>query len=497
MAYANDGKMTTASKGTTPTTAPTTTGGGQKSPLKKPSPGAGYQKQTDQLKPKKAGTTYGAQANQLKPGTGGPDPNVSADGDALVKGLTVAKGEQVVVLETSTSTTGIGRQIYFEPDTLYSLDMDVMFFRQLSASQGKGLLDLCTAGAAQKGDLLDVGGVALKGKNKQSVTFAIRATLNPRTQGYDSNTIPVQAANNGMLNVARLASAWLTAAPSVANKPEKLTILCKVTFGTDPNAADAESRKENVLTSVPPPFEASANATANALMMTFLGAFGFARQVDRSAQFGAAFDAVAGLDSARAKGAWAEQQINDVWHDTPARRSFVKAPLTGVADDIVAAVGQAMGAANAASKVTKDADGKDDYSTRDVHNAAFKNKDAVNVDGMKGGKRTLDFGVKDAVVTASKGVAKKIVTALSARLPAGMKSSVSPEFHKFVPTMAAEWSKAFQTAINVVDWDMWYAHHFQKNEWGVKNPEPGKVIAKQAGSGEGYVQNDVRLHRPQ
>ena len=66
--------------------------------------------------------------------------------------------------------------------------------------------------ARQRQRNLSTAASKLTGKKPQSLTFVLRGTLRADKSGYDGAAMTVQAANNGMLNIARLASDYITAA---------------------------------------------------------------------------------------------------------------------------------------------------------------------------------------------------------------------------------------------------------------------------------------------
>jgi hypothetical protein len=396
--------------------------------------------------------------------------------------FTAGAGEQTIVLETSTSTTGVGKKIYFDPDTLYSLNLDLNFFRELASPQGKGLLDLASAAGPKKDDFLDVGGTKLQGKKPQSLTFVLRGTLLPDKSGYTSTAMAVQASNNGMLNVARLASDYITAARSMRSPPAKLAIVCKVNFGTNPNLEDAEARKENLLTTVPPMYTALWNSVASEVTLALLGGLGFAGELVSSDVYVPDFRKKANLGSARSMAEWAETAVNQHWKDRPKQRTFVTEPVTGTADAIMAKLAAAIGDA------TPDAD----YDPAAVKNASHKDTRAVK---DKTNAQTINSSIRKQVIGYGLDIATYVVLPqLTKQLAGNMKAEVSAEFEKVASGAAASWAAAYKTALEAVNWGTWYESHVIEKVHAKGGGTTGSVTTVQQGSGEGFVANPLRLH---
>ncbi len=423
---------------------------------------------------------------EAKPGATGDKPtNVSKDTHEVMDDFAARDGEQTVVLETSTSTTGIGGKVYFEPDTLYNVDLDLNFFTSLASATGKGLLDLAAAAGPKQDDYLDVGGTKLTGKKPQSLTFVLRGVLQPDNKTYSSSKMAVHAANNGMLNLARLASDFISALPAARGGalPKKLALVCKVNFGTNAGDKDEDARKENSLTTIPPWYKETWNAVAGELTSALLGGLGFAGEFVSTDLYQADFKAKTKVHSARSMAEWAEQRVNKSWHDSDARRTFVTTPVAGIADAIMAKLAAAVGDA------TPDAD----YDPAAVNKGSkYKGQQATS-DSTKRSK--VNPNIRKDVIAFAKDIASKVVLPqITAQLGGNMKKNVSAEFAKVADAAAASWATAYAGALEQAGWVTWYDDHVTQTVRGVASGGTAGLDVKHVGSAEGYVANPLRTH---
>jgi hypothetical protein len=392
----------------------------------------------------------------------------------------------VVVLATSTSTTGIGRGFeLFEPDTMYELTLNQAFFDELARPDGKGLLDLARPVGKHAGDYFTAGGAVLSGTKAQSTTFSVHSMLQG-TGRLGTNALTVRAAGNGMLNVARLASAYISAKQNGAlgDKPAKLELACEITFGMKAGTDDKGSRKEMVLSTSPPSFTATANGMANGLMAGLLGAFGFQAEVDPSATMATAMTKTAGdggKDSARMFAELAERSASASWKDRASRRSFVTTPITGIADALMTAVG-----ASAATQA-------DDYDPDALRTATFGSKHAAS--GRRGEKnRSIDATVKAKVIGLAKGLLPAIREQIVAAQAVGLAAEVPKAFASYLDPMIAKWAAAVDAGLAAISWDFWYQHNFKVNQWGTATAGPPTLVTGHEGNVEGATHNPIRVH---
>lgn len=392
----------------------------------------------------------------------------------------------VVVLATSTSTTGIGRGFeLFEPDTMYELTLNQAFFDELARPDGKGLLDLAKPVGKQAGDYFTAGGAVLSGTKAQSTTFSVHSLLQGQGR-VGTNALTVRAAGNGMLNIARLASAYISAKQSGAlgDKPTRLELACEITFGMKAGTDDKGSRKEMVLSTSPPSFTATANGMATSLIAGVLGAFGFQGEVDPSASMAPAMTKTAtdgGRDSAQLYADLAERSVSSNWKDRTSRRSFVTTPLTGVASALMAAVG-----ASAPAQA-------DDYDPDALRTATFGSKQAAT--GQRGQTgRKLDASVKTKVLEVAKGLVPAIREQIVAAQAVGLAAEVPKAFAAYLDPMIAKWIAAVDAGIAAISWDHWYQHYFQVNQWGTTVAGKPALVAGHDGNVEGATHNPIRVH---
>lgn len=409
---------------------------------------------------------------------------------------TAPKGPQVVVLATSTSTTALSKGFdLFAPDKLYEVTLDQAFFDELASPTGKGLLDLAKEIGPGNGDYLHVGSTELKGTKPQSAAFTLHSQLQGGTR-VSTNHVTVQASGNGMLNIARLASAYITArqAGAFASNPASLALACEVNFGAKVTAANEDARKEMVLSTIPRNFNATANGMCCRLLEALIAGCGFQADVhrpdprdkndtDHDAQVMDAVIKRAGTDSAQAFADQAELSINGNWKDRPlGPRTFVTTPLTGIADGLMAAIRQL-------AKVTAG-----DVQPQAARKTAFGGRSAASSRSSTG-KPYLDSGIKDAILAAAKAQVQAIRDQVVAAQAAGIAAELPAAFAQYLPATQARWAQAVDDAIAQIGWFHWYETYFEQNHYGVATTGKPTVVASQEGNVEGATKNALRQHQ--
>ncbi len=406
----------------------------------------------------------------------------------------VADDEQILVLEASTSTSKVTGLDLFEANRAYSASINQVFFNRLAAPTGKGFLDMVTPAEPAKADELTIGEQALKGTKQQTAIFEVTSTNTPDPMvRRPTSNVAFHGSGNGMLNLARLASAYISAVKggAIAKNPAKLKIICHVTMGNAVGAKDEDARKETYLTTVPPSFNPAANGTVNAIMTGVLGAYGFLGDIDKSELSLPPFSNAAG-GSTLALAQMAERLCNSMWRDSPTRRTFLTSPLAGVSDSIMASV------AGAAPKAFAGAEGqpaKTDATPMSVRREAFYGKRPVGNPGAREDLLRLDPAIKAKVFADGKALVEIVKGQLLGSLASGIERELPKGLEQYAPVMAERWSQAIEAAFAQVRWDMWYASHFITHQYGQAAPSKSVVTANVVGNVEGIVHNEEQLAR--
>ncbi len=408
---------------------------------------------------------------------------------------TTAKGPQVVVLATSTSTTALSKTFdLFDPAKLYEVTLDQAFFDELASPTGKGLLDLAKEVGPGTGDYFHVGSTELKGTKPQSATFTLHSQLQGAAR-LSTNHVKVQASGNGMLNIARLASAYITAKQTgaFAKNPASLALACEINFGAKAAAANEDARKEMVLSTIPPSFNPTANGMCCRLLEALIAGCGLQGEVYRpdardkadNDHDAAVIDGVikrSGADSAQAFADQAELGVNGNWKDRPlGQRTFVTTPLTGIADGLMTSIRKLAKAT--AGDVDPDA----------VHAAAFGKRTAVK-SRTQSGKVSLDTGIKDLILAEAKAQVQAIRDQIVAAQAAGIAAELPAAFAQYLPATQARWTAAVDDAIAQIGWFRWYEMYFEKNNYLKGGPSSPTVVASREGNVEGATKNEIRQH---
>lgn len=411
------------------------------------------------------------------PGDGGSSaPTTPAASD-------VDREEHVVLLSTSTTDSRVGAdRALFQPRKRYELSLGLMSFYRLGPNGHGGFAD--AAGAAtdwNESDYFEAGGAPIAGGPKPypavSTTFAITAHQDEHRRWVDDEPVTVRAANNGMLNLARLSSAFISASAggALATSKQRLRLLCTVTMGNDVGGADADARHERYLSTTPPSFVPQADFSAQAVMTALLGAWGYADKVPWVRAWAQAHSVPASATAAD-YGAAAERIISDRWSfRADSQLIAVTTPLTGIATAITAAAGaRGHGAGAAYGKA-------DDFRTYD---------------------QTLYADVSRATIAVDDVVAAQVKAAQAAWFATELPAELTP----LRATMLADWSAAVDAGFagsriakdgvptEALRVDL-YQRNFLSADTPVATTQGGGAVADgTAGSDEGDIVNPLRIH---